>query len=114
VSANLPSVGRILNCLLPGGAGPASVRNGAHAALLAHQLAQAVSDTRVPGMPRTIHFFMAAPNGLAFLAGQRRALMGRVTLYEFDFDQARNGSYMPSLTLPLTAAPEVVSASPPG
>ncbi|MCC5074368.1 SAVED domain-containing protein [Xanthomonas campestris pv. plantaginis] len=82
--------------------------------MLAHQLAQAVSDTRVPGMPRTIHLFMAAPNGFAFLAGQRRPLMGRVTLYEFDFDQARNGSYMPSLTLPLIAAPEVVPASPPG
>ncbi len=110
VDSNLPSAGRILNCMLPSGAGPASVRNGAHAALLAHQLAQAVSETRVPGVARTVHLFMAAPNGFSFLAGQRRALMGRVTLYEFDFGQAQSGSYMPSLTLPLAAAPSAAIA----
>ncbi|MDT7822517.1 SAVED domain-containing protein, partial [Xanthomonas hortorum] len=111
VDSNLPSAGRILNCMLPSGAGPASVRNRAHAALLAHQLAQAVSETRVPGVARTVHLFMAAPNGFfSFLAGQRRALMGRVTLYEFDFGQAQSGSYMPSLTLPLAAAPSAAIA----
>jgi hypothetical protein len=113
VNSNLPSVGRILNCMLPSGAGPASVRNGAHAALLAHQLAQAVSETRMPGVSRTIHLFMAAPNGFSFLAGQRRALMGRVTLYEFDFGQAQSGSYTPSLTLPLASAPSAVIAPSP-
>lgn len=110
VKANLPTVGRVLTCMMPGGAGPASVRNGAHAGLLAHQLAQTVSETRVPGVLRTIHLFMAVPNGFAFIAGQRRALMDHVTLYEFDFGQARIGSYTPSLTLPLPAAPNAVAA----
>ena len=49
-----------------------------------------------------IHLFMAVPNAFSFYAGQRQPGIGRVTLYEFDFENTRSGTYTPSLTLPLS------------
>jgi len=102
--ANLPHASVMLSCTVDGRSGQATVEDGAHAAELADQLAAAIKDTRTAGALQRVHLFIAAPNGLAFMAGQRAASMGTVTLYEFDFAGERSGSYEPSLTLPLPSA----------
>ncbi len=103
--AELPATGFLLSCTVQGGPSQVSVQDGHHAAQLAASMCAAVNATRMPGIARTIHLFVAAPNGFTFMAGQYQPAMGRVTLYEFDFSHERTGSYEPSLTLPLTQRP---------
>lgn len=99
VGANLPRVGTVLVCRLTGGARPDAIKCGRHAFDLAQRIAS--GSRTAEGAP--IHLFVAAPNALTFFLGQRRALLGRVTLYEFDFEGTWTRSYRPSLTLPLTS-----------
>lgn len=40
-----------------------------------------------------VHVFIAAPNAMAFYLGQKISLLGKCALYEFDFEQQRNGGY---------------------
>jgi hypothetical protein len=43
---------------------------------------------------------MAAPGAFSFFLGQRQTAIGPLTLYEYDFEGNRGGSYQPSLSLP--------------
>jgi hypothetical protein len=95
--ANLPEVGTVLVCRPTGRARPDSVKCGRHA----FDIAQRIASEARTDEGAAIHLFVAAPNALVFFLGQRRALLGRVTLYEFDFEGTRDRSYHPSLTLPL-------------
>jgi len=100
---HLSSAGLVLSCTIDGRSGQSIVEDGAHAAMLADQLAQAITSVR--GAPScTVHMFIAAPNAFTFMIGQRQAGMGRTTLYEYDFENAHGGAYEPSLTLPVTVA----------
>lgn len=79
--------------------GPRAVVDADHAVALADALAEVIRRHR-PSTGATVHLFIAAPNGLTFFLAQHRAALGRVQLYEFDFDGAQGGSYTPSLRLP--------------
>lgn len=97
--ANLPNVSTVLVCRLTGGARADAVKCGRHA----FDLAQCIASESRAATGAPIHLFVAAPNALTFFLGQRRALLGRVTLYEFDFEGTRDRTYQPSLTLPLSS-----------
>lgn len=101
VERNLPSVGKLLLFNLSGGAGSTSVVCGRHADTLAAAISAQVraAGARLAG---TIHLFITAPNAFTFFLGQRQAAMGRIRLYEYDFEGARDRSYSPALTLPVT------------
>ena len=101
VERSLPIVGRLLIFTPSGGACPASVVNGRHAFEVASSLAAQVKAHGSAASGETTHLFVAAPNALTFYLGQHQLLMGRVCLYEFDFDGAQGRSYKPSLTLPV-------------
>lgn len=98
IERSLPFVGRLLVFTPSGGAGQASVVNGRHAFELARSLAAQVKSS---ASREITHLFVAAPNALTFYLGQQQSLIGRVCLYEFDFDGAQGRSYKPSLTLPV-------------
>jgi hypothetical protein len=72
---------------------------GAHASALAEAVVAEARARRTAG--GRVHLFIAGPNAFTFFLGQRRAALGRVTLYEYDFEGARTGGYVPSLSLPL-------------
>ncbi len=81
------------------GAGARSVVCGRHAFGLAERL---TAEIRAQGtLQRRVHLFMAVPGGLSFFLGQRHVAIGPLTLYEYDFEGARGGSYEPSLSLPI-------------
>jgi len=101
IERSLPLVGRLLVFTPLGGAGPTSVVNGRHAFELAHSLAAQVKAHGSALSGEITHLFVAAPNALTFYLGQHQLLIGRVCLYEFDFDGAQTRSYKPSLTLPM-------------
>lgn len=94
-------VGRILVFRPSCGAGPNSVVNGRHAFEMARSLATQVKGYGSAASLATTHLFIAAPNALTFHLGQHLLLMGRVSLYEFDFDGAQGRSYKLSLSLPV-------------
>lgn len=98
VAKNVATVGLILNVVPENGPGLKSLVGGEHAADLADQVADTVKSMR-PTLGATLHFFIAGPNAFSFFMGQHRDSMGPVTLYEFDFKRAVDGSYHPSFRI---------------
>lgn len=105
VDEHLPSVGRLLELTPSTGAGSQVVTAGRHAFDLAQSAKEAIrlanSETSLEAVT---HLFVAAPNTLTFFLGQQAPVLGRICLYEFDFDGGQDGSYRPSLSLPLPDA----------
>jgi hypothetical protein len=99
LDAEALAVGRLLALKPSTGAGAQSVACGRHAFELAEATTRAILDAR--GTAAMVHLFIAAPNGFSFFLGQRQPVLGRVRLYEFDFEGGRDWSYTPALTLPV-------------
>ena len=81
------------------GAGARAVMCGQHAFDLAESLAKQINERRVAGHP--LQLFIAAPNAFTFFLGQRQPGMGKVVLYEYDFEGLNGGGYKSSLMLPI-------------
>lgn len=98
-----PSIGRLLVATLASGPSQSSVVCGAHADSLAETLGCEVKAVRArmsTSSASRMHLFIAAPNGFTFYLGRHIKVIQPVTLYEFDFDGGRSGSYEPSLSMP--------------
>jgi hypothetical protein len=99
----LPSVGQLLVLRPSTGANSQVVASGRHAFDLAQSTRNAIRSIKRKTLhPTVFHLFVAAPNALTFFLGQQAAVLGRVRLYEFDFEGGRDLSYRPSLTLPVS------------
>ncbi len=102
VNGHLNSVGRLLILHPTSGSSAQVVACGRHAFDLVQAAKDAVRGARLwTTQAGTTHIFVAAPNSLTFFLGQQQPVLGRVRLYEFDFEGGRGGSYSASLTLPL-------------
>lgn len=95
----MPTIGTIVDARPAAGVGQSAVADADHAVALADSLAEVIRTNR-PKNGGTTHLFIAAPNALAFFLGQHRGALGKVQLYEFDFEGERGGSYSPSIRLP--------------
>jgi len=94
-----------LSALPSAGPGSASVRCGRHAVQLAEQLISRIVDCRAQiGFDGVVHLFLATPNAFAFFIGQRLSRIGKVKLYEYDFEGQHGGSYEASLDLPISGS----------
>ncbi len=103
VEDQLPSVGQLLVLRPSTGTNSQVVAAGRHAFDLAQSTKEAIRSIKSKKSPSTVsHLFVAAPNALTFFLGQQAAALGRVRLYEFDFEGGRDHSYRPSLTLPFS------------
>jgi hypothetical protein len=99
----IPTAGRILALRPSTGPGARSVMCGRHAFEFAEAATGAIRTARGADPNATLHLFVAAPNGFTFFMGQRQPILGRVRLYEFDFEGGRDRSYVPALTLPVVS-----------
>lgn len=81
------------------GLGSTAIRDARHALALAQALISELRKHRQSG--QTVHIFMAAPNGFAFLLGQQLRAVGSVMVYEFDFEAGTPGAYSPGVGLPI-------------
>ena len=93
------SIATVIDARPASGIGQRAVADADHAIALADSLAEVIRTSR-PRNGGTTHLFIAAPNALAFFLGQHRGALGKVQLYEFDFEGERGGSYSPSIRLP--------------
>jgi hypothetical protein len=99
---NNPAIGQILQVRLQAGPSRQSVQSGRHAQMLADALLAELRrrPKTAPESPRpTAHIFVAGPNAFAFFLGQNQPAIGPVTIYEFDFEGGRDGTYRPGLRL---------------
>ena len=101
VKRSLPDAGQILSAKPSNGHGATAICSGHHAFRLAESLTAKIRSLRTPGNAVHVHIFLAAPGGFSFFLGQRRVALGPVTLYEFDYEENQDGSYQPSLSLPV-------------
>jgi hypothetical protein len=92
-------IGTVIDARPAAGVGQRAVVDADHAIALADSLAEVIR-AHWPKNGGTTHLFIAAPNALAFFLGQHRGALGKVQLYEFDFEGERTGSYSPSIHLP--------------
>jgi len=92
-------IGTVVDARPAVGVGQNAVVDGDHAIALADSLAEVIRANR-PKYGGTTHLFLAAPNAFAFFLGQHRAALGKIQLYEFDFEGVQGGSYSPSILLP--------------
>ncbi len=79
------------------------VVSGAHANRLAETLVDKLKrdrETDARFLMERVHLFVAAPNAFTLFLGRHVPVLKPVTLYEFDFERERSGSYEPSLSYP--------------
>lgn len=94
VEENLAHVKAIVHATILPKIGATSLINANHAVSALEELINTVKTVkRKCSVMGKVHVFIAAPNALAFYLGQKISLLGKVVLYEFDFEQQRNGGY---------------------
>lgn len=80
---------------------PSSIAGADHAIRLAELAMQEIVRLK-RNRNCVIHIFAAAPNGFMFFLGKYRSALGKIQLYEFDFDGEQGGTYAPSFQLPFS------------
>lgn len=99
ISEHLTTVGQLVSFGLPGGPGQQSIAGGAHASILADQIANHIREIKGADMDAVVHIFASVPNSLLFYLGQQHRAIAPCVVYEFDFDRQGNKSYQPSFVI---------------
>ncbi|MFY9820901.1 MAG: SAVED domain-containing protein [Thermoanaerobaculia bacterium] len=94
------AVRRTMQAELAPGPSQTGVRDGLHALRLAEVLASKLGARTTQERFGVLHLFAAAPNALLFFLGQLTHGLGRIQLYEHDFESGLPGAYIPSILLP--------------
>ena len=91
-------VGRIIN-FSPEDTGSTgfSIQNGTHSSKLAMEVYAALAGRSTVERRAYLHIFAAAPHAFMFHLGQVSRPFGKCILYEYDFEQRGNCSYIPSI-----------------
>jgi hypothetical protein len=94
------AVSRLLPATLAPEPSQSGVHGGAHALALAQALALRIRARTPHERHGTLHLFVSGPNAFLFYLGQLAHGLGRIQLYEYDFDSGAPGDYRPSIALP--------------
>ncbi len=96
----LPTVGKVLAVTVTPNPGQLAVRDAAHAFQIAESTVAATRANR-PAAGGTIHLFSSAPNTAMFFLGRMTTGLGRIQLYEYQFESGIPSAYVPSINLPV-------------
>ena len=101
ISGMLSTVSKAVHWVISPKVGSASIKDASHIVAAIEELIRGIrSQKRQFAAASRIHLFLAAPNAFAFYLGQRLKPMGEVTLYEFDFENQRDGGYHAIIKIP--------------
>ncbi len=101
INSNLPSVSNHINFAINPSPGITSIIDGDHVVNCVDELINFL-ETNFKGNPnRIIHLFISSPNVFAFYLGRHSKVLGKIVLYEFDFEKLKSGTYEPSIQLPI-------------
>ncbi len=101
VNTRLSSVGKYIHATILPKANYSSIKDASHIVAAVQDLISYFRKGRKLGQPvGKIHLFIAAPNAFAFFLGQYLRPLGSVILYEYDFDNNRDGSYHQVINIP--------------
>ncbi len=79
-----------------------AVKGALHAWKLVEGLVHEIRERRtIKERLGQLHFFISAPNAFMFFLGQVAKNLGRITLYEYDFESNLPGAYSPSFSFPI-------------
>jgi CHAT domain-containing protein len=92
-------VRRLLPATLAPEPSSSGVHSGAHAVALAQALALRIRARTAEERGGTLRLFVAGPNAFLFYLGQLARGLGRIQLYEYDFEQGTPGGYRASIVL---------------
>ena len=99
ITEHLPTVGRLVSLSLSDGPNQQGIAGGAHASILADQIANHIREIKGADADAAVHIFAAVPNSLLFYLGQQHRAIAPCVVYEFDFDRQGNKSYQPSFVI---------------
>jgi hypothetical protein len=88
----------ILKCNFPSKCSNTCIQEGNHAKALAESIIRELSKRTMQQKSGRVHIFMAVPVAFAFFLGQMSLGLGRVTLYEYDFEGKYHATYYPAIT----------------
>ncbi len=101
VDQKIPKCSRILNSIILPSPSGSVIRDAEHIIQAAEQLVSHVRSIRTSEEKKgNIHIFLAAPNTFAFSLGRLAQSFGRTSLYEYDFENLRHGTYQLAISLP--------------
>lgn len=102
ISCNLSGISRLIFASIIGGPSGISIKDGNHIFAAVQQLITKLRVNRTTVEKNGfIHLFIAAPNALIFALGQNIKSLGKMKLYEYDFENNRNGTYNLAIQLPI-------------
>lgn len=92
---------RLVKATLSPEPNPAGVKSGAHCLALAQALALRIRTRTAEEHNGTLHLFIASPNVFPFYLGQLARGLGRIQMYEFNYEATgEERTYTPSIVLP--------------
>lgn len=101
IQEGLPSVRKVIHGVISPKVGSTSIKDASHIVAAVEELIRVIrSQKRQIASTGRIHLFLAAPNAFAFYLGQRIKPLGQIRLYEFDFENQRDGGYHAIITIP--------------
>ena len=95
------NVNRIISFYPGNGPSATSIVDASHAFLLADKIVGLLKKRTLEERKAQIHLFISGPNAFCFFLGQLSRVLGRITVYEYDFEQVRTCTYIPAISLPL-------------
>ena len=100
VASKPNSFGKVIYGSILPSTGHAAIKDANHILKAAEELMSHVNVNR-RGVLRSgkVHLLLSAPNAFAFFLGQQIRPLGQLTLYEFDFENARGGKYQEVITI---------------
>lgn len=105
-------IGALIHAVPQCGPGQRLVLGGGHAHQLAVQLVNVLEAWKRGHKGRTIHLFTAAPNGFLVFLGRLARGLGKLQLYEHDFEDQQAEAYAPSFCLQGDPEPLPTSGDP--
>lgn len=94
------SIGRVIELELEN-KGSDAVVDGAHAWFLCNEIKDIIDSRTFKEKKNVLHLFVSCPNAMLFILGRYSLSFGKVQLYEYDLNKARNCTYYPTIKFPV-------------